>query len=92
LTVARFLIVCGFTTRGARGRPYFISPAGREDKVLDTSDDRWDLPNPFVPPVTGLEPLDQAAKEALDLVRMPYGGQQLPGVGTVPLDTPIITL
>jgi hypothetical protein len=55
-------------------------------RLFDTDDplSEWDLPDNFVVPITGLAALDEESAAALDAVRAPYAGQNLPGLGYVP--------
>ena len=72
-----------FTYRSASGLTRHVQAVAWTTTRFDTTNPELDLPPGWTPPVIGLRPMDAAAKAALDSVRAPYVGQQLPGIGLV---------
>ena len=90
--MALFQIVSGFTYRPASGPASLyvnVEHPSSPENLFDTLDPARNVPPGWVPPATGLEPLDQEAKLLIDQVRANYCGRQLPGVAKLLCDTPI---
>lgn len=92
--MARFLITSPpFTYVGVGGGVRYVArdPGPYATNILDTAAASWAIPAGWIPPIIGLSPLDQAAADALVAARAPYISRgQMPGIGVVPVNEPIV--
>ena len=86
----KFYIDAPFTYRSTHGDIRYVTISdtmfGTYGRVFDTSLAVLDVPGSWVPPLTGLRPMDSSAKAALDAARIGKAGIYYPGVGLVPTD------
>ena len=85
----KFWIDLPFTFTDADGQARFTDVDF--DRVFDTKDVGWNLPQGWTPPLVGVRPMDAEAQAALRDARLRSGkvGQQLPGIGILQADEPI---
>jgi hypothetical protein len=89
----KFYVDAPFTYRSTQGDIRYVTLAdtmfGTYGRVFDTSLAVLAVSGSWVPPLTGLRPMDAAAKTALDAARAGKEGQYFPGCGLVPVNEPV---
>src|SRR3954451_19406289 len=85
--MAKYLITGYWTYRDKHGTHRHVHPAGPLEfwyNIFDTEDPaRGVVDITFIPPVVGVEAMDEEARTHLAEARRPYVGRQVPGIGYV---------